>query len=209
MDSDMIVSLERVGAVEKVDGLWRVTKAGRDMSELLSTLVGMARGAEDKDDGINFDYGEWREADKAFDHTAYDAKCKEVEAEAFGEDELTAHLEKWMDAHERIMKGMERPPFKPNASYNKHGDGLRVYLCADDSYTQWLCPGVEVMRAFSDRRIVGFKIWGLSRIVARDGGELQPLPDEDEKFLTVKAFRPPGFDDPNGDAPVVPTKPVV
>lgn len=211
MDSGMIRSLERAGAIQRREGgLWGITKEGREMSVL---LAGLAREPGDKDDGINFDYGAWQEADKAFDHAAYDAKCKEVEAEAFGEDELTAHLEKWMAAHERVMKGVESPPFKPNASYNKHGDGLQVCICTDDSYTQWLCPGVEVTRAFSDRRIVGFNVWGLSHVVARDGGELRRLPDEDERFLAVRAMRPPGMDDPLGDdplgdGPIAPDKPV-
>lgn len=195
--------LERVGAVELDGESWRITEAGRAMADALA----MTR-RKSGDDGINFDYGAWQEANKAFDHAAYDAKYKEVEGEAFGEGELTAHLEKWLVAHERIMKGVERPPFKPNAMYNKHGDGLEVYLCNTDHYVQWLCPGVEVMRAFSDERIVGFNVWGLSYIVGRDGGELCRLPDEDEKFLTVQAMRPPGIDPP-GDVPTMLPKPIV
>jgi len=205
MDSDTIASLERVGAVEQTGGLWKVTKAGQNMLDLLVTIAARSRCPSDKDDGIKFDYSEWQKADAAFDHVAYDAKCKAVDDEAWGGEEKNASLDKWLAAHERIMKGVERPPFKPHASYNKPGDGLQVYLCDADHYVQWLCPSVEVMRAFSDERIVGFNVWGLSHVVARDGGELRALPDEDERFLTAWAFRPPDMD----DGPTVPSKPIV
>ncbi len=204
MGDDMMRSLEQAGAVEKgAAGLWRVTKAGREMSTVLATL-----SREPGDDGINFDYTAWQEKDKVFDHAAFDAKMKEVDDEAFGSDDPLATL---LAASERIMNGVERPPFKPNATYNKHGDGLEVYLCDEMSYTQWLCPGVEVMRAHSDRRVIGFSVWGLSRVVARDGGELRRLPDKDERFLTVKAPRLPDDLPRSGDiadSPIVPSKPV-
>lgn len=186
MDSEMTSLLELAGAIEKRDGLWKATKAGREMSTFLAALA-----REPGDDGINFDYGAWKKADKEFDHKTFDAKCKAVENETFGSGETKATLDDWFAASKRIMEGVERPPFKPNAMYNRAGDGLQVYLCQDDNYVQWLCPGVEVMRAFSDKRIVGFNVWGLSHVVAKDGGELCALPDEDERFLTVKAFRPP------------------
>lgn len=179
--------LERVGAIERDGKSWMITKAGQAMANALGTTCPMP-----DDDGINFDYTAWKEKDKAFDHAAYDAKCKAVEDEMFKDGETKATLDGWMAANERIMKGTERPPWKPNARYNKDGDILHVYLCDDSSYVQWLCPGVEVIRAFSDNRIVGFNVWALSHVVANGGAELRKLPDKgDEKFLTIEAFRPP------------------
>lgn len=197
MELTMMGSLEKAGAVKRDGESWRITERGLAAAAALATLR-----RKSGDDGINFDHAAWREADKAFDHAAFDAKLKAVEDEVFGDGETAATLDDWMAANERIMKDAPRPPFKPNATYNKHGDGLHVYLCDEPSHTQWLCPGVEVMRAESDDRIVGFNVWGLSRTVARDGGELRRLQDEDERFMTVKAFLPPGIDRPGGGSTV-------
>lgn len=109
----------------------------------------------------DFDYGRWKKLDEKYDHVAFE-KCLET---------CTQHenFDDWMQAMEnKMQKALKecggRPPWKPTVFYSPDGDILNVYLSDEESYARWLTPHVTVKLSQETDEIIGFQIWGLSRV---------------------------------------------
>lgn len=104
----------------------------------------------------NFDYGQWKKENEAFDHEAFDRALDE----AFAKAQKSGNIE---DIPANMPK--DRPPWHPNAYYNDAGDILHVTLSDECSYSQWLTPHVSVQLSQETDEIVGVEIWGLKHIL--------------------------------------------
>lgn len=101
-----------------------------------------------------FKLDEWKEKDAAFDHQGFDAVIQTLMEKANG-------LEEFLEA----TKDMERPPWKPNAVYNREGDQIEVYLSDEGYYGHWLCPGLTLHLAHEFHEVVGVTIEGVKGMV--------------------------------------------
>ncbi|MHA2279779.1 MAG: hypothetical protein ACXAC5_02635 [Promethearchaeota archaeon] len=110
----------------------------------------------------SFDYSKWKEADSQFDHETWDRLCKE------GMDKAHEAGENWPEvlvaSRRKAVEVCGEPPFCPRAWYNAEGDILEVYLSEEESYSKWLNHQVSVKLAMKTDEVVGFQIWGVSRI---------------------------------------------
>lgn len=102
----------------------------------------------------DFSYEIWKEQNAAFDHQGFDAVVQTI-------FEKTDSMEGFLEA----TKDMERPPWKPNAFYNRDGDQIEIYLSDEDCYAHWLCPGVVVHLSHDTEEVVGVTIEGIKRMV--------------------------------------------
>jgi len=70
-------------------------------------------------------------------------------------------VKKLLEAAEQFL------PFKPYVLYSQNRDDLRVYLENDSDYAAEVPgnPGLTTIRAFSDKRITGLCIHGISQYV--------------------------------------------
>lgn len=67
-------------------------------------------------------------------------------------------LTEYLKAHP--CKGFKVHPF-----YSVIGDLLDVYFENEVGYAETIAPGVDVIRAFSDKRIVGVKLFGIRQLI--------------------------------------------
>lgn len=119
-----------------------------------------------------FNHGEWAKLDEQYDHVAWEKSLKNCTAKTL--DEWIKQTKVDMKEAMKICGG--RPPFRPTAWYNVRGDMLEVYLSEEESYAKWLNPQVSVLLAFETDEVIGFQIWGLSRVE-----NIQELPDQWKK----------------------------
>ena len=100
----------------------------------------------------DFDYEAWKTENEKFDHGAFDKKMEEVSKVKTLDDLLS-------------VIPAERPPFKPNATYNKGGDMIEVYLSDRSYYAKWLCPGISVLLDSETDEVIGVEITGVKRLI--------------------------------------------
>ena len=99
-----------------------------------------------------FDYKKWQELDEQFDHDEFDQKASKFIDAVFKEE------------HHGI-EFPERPPWKPTAWYNPHGNMIECYISEAPSRTRWLNPQLEIMLSEDSDEIVGFTIHGITRMI--------------------------------------------
>ncbi len=108
-----------------------------------------------------FDYNEWKEEDEKFDHKGYDEDFKKAQ-------ESTTDLMKFIE----LIRKLPHSPHRPNAFYNKDGDMIEVYLSNDTvSYGKWLCPQITLLLCQETDEIIGVNIYGIKRLLEKDGDE--------------------------------------
>ena len=114
----------------------------------------------------DFDYSKWKEEDKKFDHKKRSQQSEEV-------------WNKKIDLPHKFeeLAKLPRPPWKPNAFYNKHGKQIEIYLSDDSYYAKWINPQITLYLSFETNEIVGVCIEGADHLIEkgddddhRDGG---------------------------------------
>lgn len=123
----------------------------------------------------NFDYQEWQKEDRAFNHPEFDAAMKKALEAAAGLPDIIKDVGK-----------LTRPPWKPNAYYNRDGDQLEVWLSDEESYARWICPGVTVYLSMETEEVVGVTVEGIKRKVQHHTLEIKEEAWEaDERIITI------------------------
>jgi len=115
----------------------------------------------------------------------------------FGSNKLAADPD-WVK--ELIEKYRKKGPFKPGAWYNRLGDIIEVWFEEDESYSEWLNHNITLMLSVHDKRIIGFQIWGVKRLLeqSQEPCETITIPEMLEKAKD-KSFKPCVYYDPDGD----------
>lgn len=75
-------------------------------------------------------------------------------------------FEQLLDEIKLMLPGI----FEPNVWYNEPGDLLEVTVAPDDYYVIPLQNGIDVCISFASGQMVGVKVWGISRKLAKAEG---------------------------------------
>ena len=77
------------------------------------------------------------------------------------------------DVELKLPDDLPTPSFKPLPVYSHVGDLLKLYWDNEPGYAEQINPYVTLIRAFSDKRIVGVKIGGILTLVKSENGMLR------------------------------------
>lgn len=69
---------------------------------------------------------------------------------------------------EEYMRGKSCEGHKPVPTYSRVGDQLSLYFDPESGYAEPLNESVTLIRAFSDKRVVGVKITGILNLVNKE-----------------------------------------
>lgn len=64
-----------------------------------------------------------------------------------------------------LAKHPYRGPFKPVPRYSAIGDMLEIHYEEEPAYAEPVNEHLTLLRAFSDKRIVGMKVFGVAALV--------------------------------------------
>ena len=73
-------------------------------------------------------------------------------------------LAKWHSIEEYISANPPKP-FKPGAKYFLTGDFLSVFFEGELYFAEQVDARLTVYRAESDRRVIGFRVWGIKSLI--------------------------------------------
>ena len=68
---------------------------------------------------------------------------------------------------EEDLKNRPRGPFKPVLRYSRIGDMVEIHFEEDPAFAVQVNEYLTLLRAFSDRRLVGVKIFGVGPLVRK------------------------------------------
>ncbi len=132
----------------------------------------------------DFNYKEWKEKDEAYDHAKWQ---KEFDDACDAANKAPKHegLKVLLDG---MNTGTKRPPWKPNAHYNRTGDQIEVYLSDEKQYVgHWISPGLTLYVTRKEdgegegNEVIGLVIEGIERMVQHTNHEIEiTVWDEDE-----------------------------